>query len=440
MYGLTLTYVITAIGAIGALRYPLLGLYVYVGFGVLRPQAIWGFAGDLSHLSEIVGVAMLIGWAFQGFGSWRLGRGRAIVVTFLAFVAWFALSASQARDSTRAFEQLRELSKIVLPFLVGVTMMKTEDDWRRLLWTIVLAQGYVSLEMNMDYLLKGRNTAALGFGGVDNNYLGVSMLTVLGPAIALMLSSTKWYGRCLAGGVVVLILHTILLTFSRGAMVGLLALGATAFVMMPKRPKYVGAMLLLTLLAVRLTGPELWERYATTFASEEERDASAQGRVELWLDCLEVISDHPVLGIGPSNWRAIAVEYGWTEGKSAHSVWMETAAETGIPGVLALILFFGWALLRLWPIARARLTDSNRYEVILASGVVLSIVGFAVSAQFVSAGGMEVPYYVVMLGTVLLKSTKREGVAAARTNVAPQLPYRTAPAGLRPLPAGRAWR
>ena len=63
----------------------------------------------------------------------------------------------------------------MLPFLVGVTLMDGEKDWRPMLWTIVLSQGYVGLEQNINYLVKGYNTAAEGFGGMDNNCFAVSL-------------------------------------------------------------------------------------------------------------------------------------------------------------------------------------------------------------------------------------------------------------------------
>jgi hypothetical protein len=96
-------------------------------------------------------------------------------------------------------------------------------------------------------------------------------------------------------------------------------------------------------------------------------------------------------------------------------VWIETAAEEGIPGALLLLAFFCMAIVKLWPIARQRPTDENRYEIAVASGVILSIVGFIVSGQFVSAPGLEVPYYVTMLGIPLLRRKSPELVPAVAT-------------------------
>jgi O-antigen ligase len=409
MYGWLLSNAVTWLGALAALRYPLIGLYVYVGLAILRPQFIFGFAGDLSGLSQIVGIGVLVGWAFQGFGSWRLGRGRAVAIAYLVFVLWFLLSGVLAINPEGSRQASIELMKAALPLCVGFSMMNDERDWRAMLWTIVLCQGYVSFEMNLNYVFKGYNTAADGFGGADNNFFGLSLVCVFGPALALMLWSRTWRGRAVAAICAALILHTTLLTFSRGAMLGLLAVGAVTAALMPKRPKYVVALVIVALLVVRFTGPQLLSRYSSTFARADERDASAESRVELWLDCLKVVESYPVFGVGPWNWSVIAKNFGWAEGKSAHSVWMESAAEIGLPGVSALLLFFLIAAVRMWPIARGRPAGTTADERALATGVVLTVAGFLVSGQFVSGQGLETPYYIVMVGAAMLKTTSRRG-------------------------------
>ncbi len=97
MKGLVLIYLITAVGSVGALVQPIIGLFVYVGFAVLRPQFIWGFAGDFGGISLIVGIATLIGWALKGFGSMKFGRGKSIVVGLILFAVWAALSRHPGR-------------------------------------------------------------------------------------------------------------------------------------------------------------------------------------------------------------------------------------------------------------------------------------------------------------------------------------------------------
>ena len=63
------------------------------------------------------------------------------------------------------------------------------------------------------------------------------------------------------------------------------------------------------------------------------------------------------------------------------------------------------------------MTEANRDDVAIATGVVLSIVGFAAAGQFVSAPALEPPYYVVMVGAALLKATP--GKAHRRAEATP---------------------
>jgi probable O-glycosylation ligase (exosortase A-associated) len=435
MKGLILIYAITAFGCVGALRQPLIGLFIYIGFAILRPQFIWGFAGDFTGISQYVGIATLIGWVLHGCGSFKFGRGRSIVIALVGFTVWFAIATTQAVDKEVAQAELMPFLKIVMPFLIGATLIDTKERSRALLWTIVLAQGYVALEMNQFYLFKGYNAAADGFGGMDNNCFGVALVTTIGPAIVLGVGAQNWKERALAGIAAALILHATLLTFSRGAMVGLLATGATAFLIMPKRPKQLAALLAVALIAARLTGPQLAARYASTMADSEERDGSAESRIDLWADCWKVAVGKPFFGTGPGNFKVIAESLGWTPGKQAHSTWMQTMAETGFPGIAALFLFFTIPIVKLWPLARAKPTPENRHEAVVASGIIISIVGFAVSAQFVSLAGLEIPYYVAMIGVVLLKSQ-----AVAAPAPAPARTFRpTGPAQrgpFRPVAAG----
>ena len=78
------------------------------------------------------------------------------------------------------------------------------------------------------------------------------------------------------------------------------------------------------------------------------------------------------------------------------------------------------------------MTDENRDDVALASGVIRSLVGFAVAGQFVSATNPELAYYVAMVGIALLKTHLRPAEDAATTGIED----RTAESSGRPLHAG----
>jgi O-antigen ligase len=246
---------------------------------------------------------------------------------------------------------------------------------------------------------------------MDERSYGIALVTVLGLAVGLTALSRGWVTRSLGGVSVLLILHATLLTYSRGAFLGLLMIGLMAFLIMPKRPFYIAIMIALSLVTLRLSGAELAARFMSTFAEGDERDVSASSRIDLWRDCLRVVADYPMLGVGPDNWPHIAADYGWPPGKEAHSVWVQTAAEVGIPGVMALLLFYGTTMAKLWRTARSRSRELDELQVAGAAGIVIGLAGFAISAQFVSLKGLEHPFYLVMGGIALLRHSSTASAA-----------------------------
>jgi O-antigen ligase len=87
----------------------------------------------------------------------------------------------------------------------------------------------------------------------------------------------------------------------------------------------------------------------------------------------------------------------------AHSFWLQTGAELGIPGLALIAAFYGLCLARLWRVIRVPVPGSDPWLVYLAQAVIASLTGFVVSSQFVSVLGVEVPFYVTLLGAGVLK-------------------------------------
>ena len=97
---------------------------------------------------------------------------------------------------------------------------------------------------------------------------------------------------------------------------------------------------------------------------------------------------HPVFGIGQEHWGDYGVEFGWPAGKEAHSLWFQTAAELGIPGVSFLAGFY---FLTIWCTWQAGRRLDVPWMPMLSRMMLVSLIGFAVSAGFVTVEGFELP-------------------------------------------------
>ena len=84
---------------------------------------------------------------------------------------------------------------------------------------------------------------------------------------------------------------------------------------------------------------------------------------------------------------------------------MQTAAETGFPGALLLLMLFTGPAIKLWPLAHRLPTDDNRGDVMGGRAVVMAMSGFIVAGQFVTLSGLEIPYYMAMISVMILKDT-----------------------------------
>jgi putative inorganic carbon (hco3(-)) transporter len=402
MKGLLFTYALTYGGSVVALFNPFVGLLIYIAFAILKPESLWSWSVEPGNYSRIIAVALLAGWAMHGFGDWNFGRSRAVVVSLLGFMLWMVASAVLAQDQAAAWNDVEAKFKIVLPCLVGFTVIKSTAQLKQLAWVIMLSQGFIAYEANLAYLDGNNWIREVGFSGMDNNCVSISMVCGAGLAFFLGLAETLWWRRWLAFVLAGLMAHTIMLAESRGGMLGLIVTGAISFILIRKRPVYYAYLLLALVVGLRLAGPSVWQRFDSSFAEKEDRDASAQSRIDLWKGCLTMMSTEPLLGVGPHNFPLYAQQFGYTRGKEAHSLWLQLGAEIGVPGLGFLLAFYLIAMWRLRLLAKQfdtiapDIADNCRM-------VIAALVGFMVSAQFVTLTGLEISYYVCLIGAGYLK-------------------------------------
>lgn len=426
MKGLIFTYLLTYGGAVASLYRPYIGLLVYVCFAIIKPDALWHWAVPPGNYSRIVAIGLLVGWGLHGFGNWNLGRARAVVLALVAFLLWAAVASLGAVDRSIAFDFIESHAKIVLPFIVGVTVINSVTQLKQLAWVIVLSEGYVAFEANLTYFRGFNQIQQYGFAGMDNNTVAITLVASIGLAFFLGLHAPRWWQKLLAFGTALMIAHAVMLTFSRGGLLALILTGAAAFVLIRKRPAHYAVLIVAAVIGFRLAGPEVRERFETAFANEKQRDRSASLRVLHWQACSDSMLRRP-LGVGPNQWRFYSPEYGLPS-MEAHSYWLQTGAELGFPGLAAILAFYGLCIVRLWPLARERIPLADPWLSYVARMVIASLVGFALSAQFVSVLGVEIPFYVALLGAGALKLASTQTVPGrAALAVRPGL-YLNAPA------------
>ena len=407
MKGVIFTYTLTVLGAVISPFYPFFGLIVYIMFGVMYPQALWFYSLPSTFLrssfgySEVVAYPMIIGWLISGCGNIKLGPAKYALMCLAGFGIWAFLSVIVNPMSPMSQNQLLMLARLFLAVVIILTLCNTTKSIRYVVWALIFAQGFVAYELNMSWL-QGFNRMEVGYAGMDNNFFAVAML--IGSVLAFFegMAQEKLLLKLVAFAAAALQAHVIMFSMSRGAMLGLCIVGITSFFVLPKNGKTLCFLLIAVILALYMAGPAVRARFATTFANAEERDSSSQGRIEAWKRCIKTMAEKPVFGVGIKNWLSYTTSH-YRVHLEAHSTWMQTGAETGIPGVLLLAGFFVCQLWFLLPYIRGLEELPDPELKTYAQMTFVAIIGYCITAQFVSLYTMEIAYYTCTVGLVVLK-------------------------------------
>jgi putative inorganic carbon (hco3(-)) transporter len=204
-------------------------------------------------------------------------------------------------------------------------------------------------------------------------------------------------------------LVAVLGTYSRGAVVGL---GVTVVALALKSRH---RMSLALVAGVALAGavqfmPEHWHARIATIGTYEE-DASAQARFQSWAYALEAARESPIVGGGFEIFRGnqAATSEGY---RSAHSIYFETLAEHGYPGLMIFLALGIGAYMTAWSITR-RAGDHPElaWAADLAAMVQVSIAAYAIAGLFLNLATFDLYYHLVAM-VVIVSSLVRQRLAA----------------------------
>jgi probable O-glycosylation ligase (exosortase A-associated) len=393
-------------------RGPVIAVAVYYLFSVLRPQYLWAWAlpRDVAW-SDIPSIAAMIGLVAYEFGLVPIGgnqegRFRGFGPThfiFLGFAFWICLSYFTAQDQGVAWPWLLEYLTVFVMFFVATLVIRSLDQ----LWLMFLVATwpllYIAYHVNSLYVFDGRlDIYKIGLGGLDNNGAGLTLAMAVPLALAAWEATPRWW-RWIYIGSVPIVLHAVLVSYSRGAMVSLIAVIPLMILRSRRRWQFLLVALALIATVPFLAGNEIRERFFTV--SNYAEDESANARFDSWMAAVRIANDYPVLGVGIRNANLFSYQYGADmQGRTIHSQYLQILADEGYVGLMlylgTLLSFFvsGWRLRRFLKYTKDPLATK---VVAMSNGLEAAVVVFCIGGVFLSLEVFELPYLLVLLGSQL---------------------------------------
>lgn len=396
---------------------PWLGVAMYIWVSVMNPHRLtWGFAYEIGFASIIAAVT-LVGLPFSRDFKWPQRSG--LTAALIMFLAWTGVSTLFSLHPDLSYARWETLMKTGLMALLIPALYHTKERLRLLVWVIVLSIAYYGVKGGIFTVVTGGAGRVWGPEGSyieDNNALAVAVVMVIPLMRYLQLTSPhKWVRRMLVGMMVSCAI-AVLGSFSRGALLAVLAMGCVFW----WKGRHKIAVLVTALIAFPvafLSLPDTWYDRMESIANYEH-DNSASMRLNSWGTMWNVAKDRPLTGGGfelatPEVYSRYSPDPTFPP-QVAHSIYLQALGEHGFVG-LALYL---WLLASLWHTARkvVRLSGGGgAAELLWAKDFSLMLqvtfTGYAVGGAFLSLINFDAPYYLmaIMIATAALVRQQAQG-------------------------------
>ncbi|WNG38152.1 polymerase [Archangium violaceum] len=322
---------------------------------------------------------LLVGRVGHRKPLWADGQRGVLLLCFCG-LAFVSLRWSLYPDVTRSTAV--ELLKWVSVYLTVVNLVTTE---RRLRWallalilsSLVTSRGVIAWHNAGVDLVEGYRARWLGVYA-DPNRMAMSVGIVVPLAVAFFVRrQTAWMVRLACGVAAAMAITAMVLSYSRGGFLGLVASAVTWLVL----ERHLGRTLLVVGVAMAmlvLSPRSFWERTRTV--STYEQDASAMSRVEAWTVASRVSLEHPLLGVGagtfPFAWQLYGPQNASGRVYAAHNVFLQVISDLGFVGLGLFLAFIGAVLGPLWQSAREK---ERGWQ---ARALTAAVVGHLVSCLF----------------------------------------------------------
>ncbi|CAN5601570.1 hypothetical protein BH11PLA2_BH11PLA2_20610 [soil metagenome] len=407
---------------------PAAGVAVYYLFSMLRPQYLWQF--QLTGYPAITWSFFLAAASIGSYLLWSVGllsygkAERSVMryspaFTFankmmMFFAFWITLSFIFSNNRDVSEEWYGEYVKIFVMYFVAARVIRTPNQIWLLYMIFTICIAYIAFDENSVYVQNGGVVRFYkrGFARLDNNGVGLMMALAMPMCYFAWEMTRRWY-RWIFLFALVSIVHAVMITYSRGAMLSMFPAAIMIMLYTKKRLFYCLVLLVMTGLISVMAGKEIVARFSSI--NTRENDLSWKSRETSWGIAKEIANDYPLVGAGIRCSGAEMLQRGADmEGRTIHSQYLQLAADSGWIAMLIYIGTAGSAFLAMWT-ARRRLwkrTDPDSVRAVcILGGIECGLISFLVGGAALSLEVFEPPYLLMLMGAQVLALLKSSDTA-----------------------------
>ncbi|MGH7460402.1 MAG: O-antigen ligase family protein, partial [Longimicrobiales bacterium] len=305
----------------------------------------------------------------SALGAWKNLNSWVSKAVFIFFVLACCSGVFGISLGTTGLFIMNVYSRNLLVFFLLILAIRSTKDLAYMMWAfvisvatvVVLAQTVLELEVTREGL--GRLSG--GSGLFDANDLGMILVMAL-PIALLFFFNSQSYTKLVSGLTLIGIPVTVALTGSRGALLGMVAVGFAILVSLRRTSVFKRiAVVVVAAAGLYLGAPEgYWDQMATLLNIKEDYNYSVDyGRKGIAMRGFGYMLRYPLFGVGSANFgraegtiSSLAVRRAG-EGLSVewiapHNTYVQVGAEMGVPALIIWLSLLGSGTIGLWRLRR----------------------------------------------------------------------------------------
>jgi O-antigen ligase len=410
------------------------GIFFFTLLLYMRPNDLFPEVFGEFPLAKIIAIITLLGF----FGAKLLAGERLSVfpielrmLTIITLLGIVFIPAALSPESS--IDLLTDtFLKVVAIFVLLINLINTRERLQTMMKLLVICGSVLALFAIVSYVTgkftlvtRGDEGAVVGMritgivGGIfgNPNDLATSLGLIVPFAVALALlrrgAARMFYLAC--AGMLGL---GVILTFSRGGFLGLVAMAAVLIWKIGRHNRALTTCAFVIITTVFLVAMPVGysSRITTIFDSSSDPTGSSEARRDLLERAASVAANHLIIGVGIGNYPIYSLH-----DQRAHNSYLEISAELGAAGLIAYLIMIFAPLRSLRRIERDSIKtraadtgdDRAKLTYYLGAAVQASLVVYIVCSCFGSIQYLWFLYYPLAFAVCLRQMHDAEAVAVA---------------------------
>jgi probable O-glycosylation ligase (exosortase A-associated) len=385
---------------------PFAGVLVWTWFTLMDPNdSVYGLARTLPLNLAIAAVTVLAWLLSSDRKRLPLNLTTVLVVTFLI---WMTVNTFLAFNPPWAWPYWDRTWKIFALGILVAIMSTNRARFHALIWIATISLGFYAIKGGIFTLLTGGQNHVYGPAASiigDNNQLALALLMTLPLMNYLRLHTESALIRYGLVATMALLLVAVLGTYSRGAIVTLVALAAVSWLRTKRKLVYAAIMFVLvgSVTTFEIMAPSFWLRVDTI--QHPESDPSFIGRQQAWHVAFGYAIDHFPIGAGFNSPQHAEIFHKYEPDAvlhAAHSIYFQVLGELGFGGLAIYLAMFASSFVDL----RRVIQDTKGKPDLLwahdlARMAQLSLFAFAIGGAALSMAYYDLFVIIICMGVAL---------------------------------------